>query len=72
LIFYSEIDYATVTGMKSTPATAVAKDPWECNGKPIPEVFPTKMAFVKTVLLGIGMTATIFGLLSLLIIKPWH
>lgn len=49
-----------------------AKDHWECTGEPIPEIFPTRMAFLKTVAMGIGITLCIYGVLSLLIIKPWQ
>lgn len=47
----------------------VPKDPWAITGEAIPEMFPTRMAFLKTVVLGIGITMAIFGILSLLIIK---
>jgi hypothetical protein len=50
----------------------ISRDPWDVTGERIPETFPTRMAFFKTVCLGIGITLIEFGLLSILIIKPWH
>lgn len=49
-------------------SSASVKDPWECSGMPIPEIFPTRMAFLKTVFLGVGITAAIYGVLSLLLL----
>ena len=50
----------------------IAKDPWAATGEIIPETFPTKGAFLKTVGLGIAITVIQFGLFAILIIKPWH
>ncbi len=50
----------------------LSKDPWETNGTPIPETFPTRRAFFKVVGLGIAITVVQFGVFALLIIKPWH
>ena len=44
------------------------KDPWECTGMPIPDIFPTRAAFLKTALLGIGITVAIYGAISLLLL----
>jgi hypothetical protein len=44
------------------------KDPWAVTGEPIPEMFPTRMAFFKTLMMGVGITAAIYGILSLLLI----
>jgi len=55
--------------MKNPPfGEAVVKDPWACCGEPIPEIFPTRLAFLKTVAVGVGITLAIFGVFSLLLI----
>ncbi len=49
-----------------------ARDPWVATGEIIPEMFPTRSSFLKTVGLGIAITVIQFGFFAILIIKPWH
>lgn len=54
--------------MQNSPiSVGVAKDPWECTGVPIPEIYPTRLAFLKTVAVGVGITLGIFGVIALLL-----
>ena len=50
----------------------IAKDPWAATGEIIPETFPSKGSFLKTVGLGIAITVIQFGIFASLIIKPWR
>ena len=58
-----------VTGVSSRKPS---KDPWDCTGEPIPETFPSRASFLKTLGLGIAITVVQFGIFAILIIKPWH
>ena len=49
-----------------------ARDPWVATGEIIPETFPTRASFLKTIGLGIAITVIQFGIFAILIIKPWH
>jgi len=49
-----------------------SRDPWDVTGERIPETFPTRESFFKTVGLGIAIAVLQFGILSILLIKPWH
>ncbi len=40
--------------------------------EPIPENFPTKMALVKVICIGVGITVAQYAFMVLLIAKPWH
>jgi len=40
--------------------------------EPIPENFPTKMALIKVICIGVGITVAQYALLALLIVKPWR
>ena len=40
--------------------------------EPIPENFPTWMALVKVICIGVGITVAQYAFLVLLIAKPWH
>ncbi|MEI6375640.1 MAG: hypothetical protein WCO97_00420 [bacterium] len=40
--------------------------------EPIQENFPTRMALVKVICIGVGITVAQYAFLVLLIAKPWH
>ncbi len=40
--------------------------------EPIPENFPTRMALVKVICIGVGITVSQYAFMVLLIAKPWH
>jgi hypothetical protein len=53
--------------MKNHLLDGEAEDPWACSGVPIPEVYSSRLAFLKVVALGVGITVALFGVLSLLL-----
>ena len=65
-----------IRGMKKEPdqigGHIMPKDPWEENGKPIPEMFPTRRAFFEAVVLGTAIAFGQFAVFAILIIKPWR
>jgi len=48
-----------------------AQDPWAAVGEIIPETYPTRWDFLKTVGIGIGITLLQYGIFAILLIKPW-